>query len=803
VASRSSITADTDPLPALPARIGRFEVLSRLGAGAQGAVYLAFDPQLERQVAVKTLTGPGLADPRVQDALMQEARIVGRFKHANIVPVFDAGSYGEGVYLVFEYVEGQTLAALLREGPLAPERAVAIIDDLVAAVAAAHAERILHRDIKPANVLIGPDGRARITDFGIAMPESAVSEENRMWGSLAYLAPEQVAGGAPTARSDVFALGAVCYEILSGQRAFSGDSQEAVLYQVAHKTLVPPSALNEKTDPALDAPVLRALSKDPAERYADAPAFHQALGAVRDLDLERRGSSGALEFLLRRIKRKPDFPGMSRVIQEITALSSRQNERPVSALANAVLKDYAITQKLLRLANSSYYGQFSGTIRTISRAVVVLGFQQVNAAALSLVLFENLKGASEADKLMGRLVESLFSGMLARTLAGGGKQVEPEHAFICSLFHTLGELLVLYYFPEEAQDIAVTAERRHISPQAAAVQVLGVGYEQLARAVLKEWNFPAEMLATVSRPGAEPLGKADTPAKALHQITLMSNELAQVLGEQEGEDLDKALEGAYARYGDALGLSQKDFGGLVGAAREKLNSYLSVVRLPPAARSRLVKLERAIVGAQADERTVATLIETPASEEAAPGRAPPPASPQAQVDLLTEGMSDLAEMLLGDFDLNEFLQTTIETVHRGLQLRRSVLFLRDPRRSVLVARYALGGEVEQLVGQLELPFDGRQDLVKVAFAAGKDVAVEDSADARISRHIPRALMARLAPTTFLLLPLSARQRALGLLYLEPEGAVQFDERVLKALRAVRGQAAIGFQQAEMLARPGL
>ena len=781
---------------AQPKSISRFRVSATLGQGAQGAVYLAEDPQLGRQVAIKTLVSESSADAPQQEVLMREARIVGRFKHPNIVPVFEVGDLDHGVYVVFEYVEGENLAALLKRGPLPTERAIAVMRDVLEGVAAAHAQEILHRDIKPANVLIGQDGRVRLTDFGIAMPVTAVTDVNRMWGSLPYMAPEQVRGGEVSKRSDVFALGAMFYEILTGQRAFGGGSAEAILYQVTDIDLQPPSLAAGNGDERFDQLILRATRKDPADRYADAGAFREAFLALLDVGMDRESGDGALDFLMRRIKRKPDFPGISRVIQEVSHLAANHNERSVSELANAVLKDYATTQKLLRLANSSFYGQFGGEIHTISRAIVILGFEQVRSAALGLILFENLKSAKESGRLMAALVEALYSGMLARTLARAHKGVEPEHAFICALFHTLGRMLVLYYFPEEAADIQLMVQQRGVREDAAALEVLGVSYERLGKAVLEEWNFPQDIVRTVEPlKGADPLSPTKDAAVSLHRITALSSALSEAVTRHSGAELGRKIDALHARYEKALDLKRESMDGLVQDSKRQLDAYLSVVKLPREARDHLLRLERHLGVQGEDEAVVEGMLDDTRTEAGQADTLSSIPAPESQVKDLMEGMADLTQNLLGSFDLNDVLQSVLETFYRSLGLKRVLLMLPDASRQTLIPRFGLGRDVEDLVGKLRLEAHPKQDVLGLALGMQKDLVVSDSHDEKIAKYIPEALRHALDPQSFALLPLSVRGRAIGLFYLELQKGAELGDDVLKVLKALRNQAALAIQQA--------
>jgi eukaryotic-like serine/threonine-protein kinase len=265
---------------------GRYQLGSLLGAGGMARVYVATDRVLERQVAVKVLSSSDAQDPLFVERFRREARAAARLSHPNIVAVFDSGSDADQPFLVMEYVPGQSLAQLLaRQGRLAPRRAVELAIQVCAALAAAHAQGLVHRDIKPANVLVSPDGQVHVTDFGIVKAAAAttLTGTGTVLGTAAYLSPEQAQGGPVDARSDLYGLGCVLYELLCGSPPFgSGADRSPVAIATRHvsEPPEPPSARNPQVAPALDQVVLTALAKDPAQRYQSATGLQHALERV-------------------------------------------------------------------------------------------------------------------------------------------------------------------------------------------------------------------------------------------------------------------------------------------------------------------------------------------------------------------------------------------------------------------------------------------------------------------------------------------------------------------------------------------
>jgi hypothetical protein len=268
---------------------GRYQLGSLLAVGGMARVYLASDRVLERPVAVKVLSPPYAQDPVFVERFRREARSAARLSHPNIVAVFDSGTDAGLHYLVMEYVPGQSLAELLaRQGRLTPRQAAELGVEVCAALAAAHAQGLVHRDVKPANVLVGDDGRVKVTDFGIVKAAAAtLTGTGTLLGTAAYLSPEQAQGGPVDARSDLYSLGCVLYELVCGSPPFGSGADSppvAVATRHLHQPPEPPSAHNSQVDAGLDAVVLAALAKDPAHRYQSAIELQDALERVLAVD---------------------------------------------------------------------------------------------------------------------------------------------------------------------------------------------------------------------------------------------------------------------------------------------------------------------------------------------------------------------------------------------------------------------------------------------------------------------------------------------------------------------------------------
>jgi len=274
----------------------RYHVRSRIAHGGMATVYLATDTRLDREVALKVMHADLARDADFVGRFIGEAKSVARLSHPNIVGVYDQGADGEYLYLAMEYVPGRTLRALLRERRWLPwQEALAVIDPVLAGLAAAHQAGLVHRDVKPENVLITADGRVKVVDFGLARASAAVgnTRAGMIIGSVAYIAPEQVTGAPSDARSDVYAAGIVLFEMLTGRQPFTGDAPLAVAYAHVNSDVPMVSALVGGIPQGVDQLVRAATSRDPRHRPADASAFLHATRALRGMPTLADSVTGA------------------------------------------------------------------------------------------------------------------------------------------------------------------------------------------------------------------------------------------------------------------------------------------------------------------------------------------------------------------------------------------------------------------------------------------------------------------------------------------------------------------------------
>lgn len=814
---------------ATPSTLGRFELRKKLGQGAQSTVYLAFDPRMEREVAVKLMRLERGTNEAAVQAWINEARNAGRVSHPNIVPVFEADIHEQQPYLVFEYVQGHTLAQhIQRHGALPAAQAVALAMDVLDALAAAHTAGVVHRDLKPSNILVDQAGRARVMDFGIAAritkaPSDAAAQAYS--GTPGYLSPEAANGAPPKPSMDIFGMGLVLAEMLCGHPLNGDPDPYRAVYRVLHEQFLLPEGLD--VDERLRALVARALAREPAQRFASARTFLAELqtwsAPTAASGVAAPASRGTLDFLLRRMRHKTDFPAMSEAIVRIQSMASSDTES-IHSVTSEILKDVALTNKLLRLVNSAQYAR-GDSISTVSRAVSLVGFNGIRNMALSLVLLEHMSDKAHAALLKEEFLRSLMAGSLGAEM--GATPREAEEAFIGAMFQNLGRLLVQYYFPEEAQAIRtrVHNERTPVTETEAAIDVLGMGLDELGAGIARAWGLPRGIVRCIERPQGDPPPVAPgDPVERLRWVSVAANDMADAMLHCPPAQLDAKLEQISQRFAGVAALRGKTMTQVQAQGRKKLLELARAMDLQVAQHSKAARLlaEPATPKPGATHSTV-----TPAggsgglSEPAVPQRAggdsafvglelhakaqtsggasaavPNAQPPQWQT--LAAGIQDISNAMVDDFKLPDVLRMILETMYRALALDRVLFCMRDAKTETLVGRFGLGAGVEAHVKGFRVPLKAVQpDLFALVSNKGADTLISDAAEARIAQRLPSWYRQGLNAPTFLLLPLQLKGAPLGLIYADKTqpGTLTLDEKELSLLRTLRNQAVMAFKQA--------
>lgn len=743
-------------------KIGRFEILNELGSGDQGSVYLAHDPQLDRQVAIKTL--------HKSEQLVHEAHIVSRLQHPNIIALYDSGEYQGSAYLVYAYVQGQTLAQMLQQ-EMSFVRAAEIACGVLEGLAYAHAQGVFHLDVNAGNVMIAANGVPMVMDFGMARAGKEMPEHDL---------------------ADLYAVGVMLCEMVTGE--VDGDKGRARSGRVAA-----PSLHNARLDEKLEAIIAKAMANNPDERYSGATAMKQALqeylGETRQAIATQGSAHSTLEFLLRRMRSKSDFPALSNIISEINQIVSSESESS-NKLARTILQDFALTSKLLKLVNAASFGQFGGSINTVSKAVVILGFETVRNIAMSLILMDFLQNKAQAERLREEVVRSIFTGIVAAQLAVGHAIRDAEEVMVCAMFHNLGRVLATYYFFDESQEISRLMEQGESEAQA-AIKVLGISYSDLGTAVARSWNFPPRLLAGMRKLPAGKVGAAVGDMDYLTVTINLANELCEIASSSTPQTKHESLVRLSKRYEGATRVSERELSAAIDVGVSELGQR-SVMMGVGIGKSPLLNRVRKWCGHEHDigkakkeqnfgEMTNLDQAAEPASADTRP------LNPEA---ILGAGIQDVTASLVSDFNLNDVLQMVLETIYRGIGFNRAVILIRDNKQNAMVARFGFGQDVDAIIPKFRFPLPFVSDVFHLSLEKGLDIAIENINAANIADKIPAWYKNTINAPCFILLPVMVKDKAIGMFYadmLEVNG-LKVSQHQLSLLRTLRNQAVLAIKQ---------
>lgn len=791
--------------------IGRFQVLSLLRQTPRAVVYLARDPLLERKVAIKAI--PAAADVD-RDGVLATARAAARLRHPNVVPAFEAGEHGGHPFLVSEYVEGETLGErIARAGPLTPAEAIALVGQLLEALAHAHDQGLVHAEIKPSNVMIAAGHRALLMDLGIAQ-RMLERSSGRLWvGDPAWMAPEQARGARPSVASDVHACGLLLAYALTGQTPIA-QADPATTLALAAQGLPVAEVVPEAAGTALASVMRCALERDPRRRFESALAMRSALVAAApppDPATAEAPEASALDFLLGRMRQRADFPALSAAISAVTQALADDSEK-LSRLTDTILLDFALTHRVLRLVNSAgFAGSGAGRISTISNAVQILGFDQVRNVAVSLMLFEHMGQTAHADSLRELFIRALFAGVLARAMAPRAGVRDPEEAFVCTLFHDLGRMLCIHYFPEEWSEIAARRATRRIDEELAAAQVLGATLPELAIATARRWSLPERIVHSMAPLPEGALRKPSGEEELLRVIAACATEQAKAAGLPRAARAGELLR-IERRYRPALSIDG-DEGALEGFVREcvlHLATCAAAYELD-IAQTEYGRALLAMTDSGTDALNAAAALPSgadaippgetlppgaslPPTPGPPPGATVPPSIPSAAEQpllRLREGLRSAQAALFAGRHRESVIAEVLSAIQSAPGLSRVLYAECDAWGSRIVGRQGAGPGSAALLPRFRSATDGHPDVFFAALARNADVLISDSGDPRIASRIPAWYRESIGARAFLVLPLVVDGMPRGLIYADggDEDALALQAPVLRLLRALRDLAA--------------
>ena len=508
-------------------------------------------------------------------------------------------------------------------------------------------------------------------------------------------------------------------------------------------------------------------------------------------------SENSLQAVLRRLGNCSGFPTLSTTISDINRVVDTESHS-AQQLTQIILRDVSLTTTLLQVVNSVTYGQYRGSIRTISKAVLILGTEAVRNAAMTLMMLAFSKGRTQEKSLQDELIGAFFAGVVSKTLCQKLGMPRNEEAVICTMCHSLGRLLVIFFLYEESQQIR-SLMKSGASEEQAAAQVLGVTYRELGIGIARHWNFPEKLVEGMQSLKAREIVPPNTETERLKIAANLANELYAIALRGSNDDRDAALLALSQRYSAAIKLDAKD---LVEALRQGLKEIAerSATLNLASAHSPALNAVRAWAGEAADApesvptedtathvlKQVGGTLDAIANKESA--------TPSAQ-QVLSAGIRDITETLTSDFSLNDVLHMALETMYRGMGFSRTMIFIRDPRSGSMRARFGFGAGIEKLIPQCTFPLAFEPDVFHVALDKGLDIVIENTQAENVMQRIPLWHRQVLNARSFLLLPVVLKNQPVGLLYADSDRTegIKINSEQLDLLRTLRTQVVLAFK----------
>lgn len=863
---------DTDLSELIGCQVGNYVIERPLARGGMAVVYLAKHPGLGREVAVKLLSPEYQNDVDLNRRFLQEARVTAGFRHPHIVEIYDLGELDGRAYYTMERLIGVDLASqIAKQGRFSPVEVAAYLAQICSALDVAHQIGVVHRDLKPANVFVVNEDplHLKLMDFGIAKVREARAvggtRRGEVLGTPAYMAPEQALGqvDAISVATDIYALGIIAYEMLTGSLPFVADSDLLLLTMHVRETPRPIRELAPHVPQALAELVERCLAKEPAQRPAsvlelsvaldrcsldapDAPssiaparllgpapvtpqrsvarrltaarqrAFNRPKAVLAPVPIEPsaepeaaeapeepeapapRAPTGPFEVvaaspslllseitdgeesgdgrpltltpddgrvldrLLRRMQRTADFPSFLNNVTEISRKADADAAFSARDVSESILKDFALTAKLLRMVNGLFGARFGGRVFSVNQAVLILGFDSVRSMALGVSVYKTAgkagKGGRFHEELADESINSLISGEIARILAPRAGIKDTELAMMCAMFRNLGQQLVMEYLPEEYEKIIALSAQQRQSRAAAAQRVLGTTLPKLGIGVAERWCLPKMMRAAMSsnpKPDAILLRDEDK----LGALAKLSNDLCHIIASGERHNYKVMIQRLLAMHKQLLKLQDQDITALLGTVCKSFESRYSSLFGPYHRKSRFLFHASGMTGQQ---KPVERRERPPLSEEDI-------AHIEQRAQTLTLGFQ---KRQAPDGLLGEALTLMAET----LDTPRVILLTQTSDRKEIEVRLAVGADAKAIKGQFKVALGPGSDVFSSTLRSGKNTVIADALGPAAMRRVPQRYFEVIGSAAFALYVCASRGYPTALLLVDADAAESLPSR---------------------------
>ncbi len=487
------------------------------------------------------------------------------------------------------------------------------------------------------------------------------------------------------------------------------------------------------------------------------------------------------------------FPALSATVAEINRIVYNDLGHN-QTLTNAILHDVSLTHKVLQMVNTVNFSQYGGRINTISKAVIILGQDTVRNLAASLILLEFMQNKAQAQDMKNDIVTAFFAGVVAKSLCNKNPLGDAEEGMICGMFQNLGRLLCLFFFYEEHQKIH-TLVAAGSTEQKAVMQVLGVGYQDIGNAVAKRWCFPERLMLGMKKQSIQRIKMAPSELERLSAVSSLANDLCLVALNTSEKDRQSALDKLSEQYKTATELSSEALNQALKDGLEEMQQCASFLNISVAKSPVLqtISVWTGLTEAAPATKVTDHLLDGIQQLEASISEEGVAKTPEG---ILNAGVQDITNALVHDFTINDLLQMVVETMFRGMKFNRILVFIRDPKKNIMSAKFGFGQDIDRLLNDLSFTLEDTPDVFHVAIDKGLDIVIEDVTAENIASKIPAWFAKKISAKSFLLLPIAVKNKTIGLIYADaniPYG-LKIEPQQLTLLRTLRNQAVLGIKQ---------
>jgi len=558
---------------------------------------------------------------------------------------------------------------------------------------------------------------------------------------------------------------------------------------------LPPSSRNKAIDKELDKIVLQALARDVKDRYENAMQMKDDLDRYLDdetgdttISRIKKHQQAATEqttllLLKRSINKNGAFPAMGNNISQIMKLTNGQG--CAEKLADIILRDLSLSSKILSIVNSSSYGQFGGEINTISRAVVILGLNQIQSLSISFMVFEKLNNGPMVETLKSNTCQSYLSAIFAKKLAANIALIDSEEAFLASMFYNLGKQIVIYFLPDEYDEILKLVIDKGIGEDNASKRVLGINFATIGQFMANEWKLPKNVIYGIQAKPHKISRKPTETADYLAQISSFTNEIVQAASCGNNVQADKALAHVIKRYKATFSLSHEKIVKILDYLFNELIAFCDILGIN---KNQNTFCKNFIAFTRHDYE-FSEEDEVEATEDSDKKK-------NFNEAILTYGIARIVGMMFKQYKFPDLLNIVVNTLQRGLECEHAILFLRDSVNGEMMAQAGAGSDISTVMKRFHFHENANSDdIFNQSINKQTDTFIPDVTHSPLIKKIPDWCKKVTYPKNLLIYPLYSKKTCVGLLYIDNARALSSKSKpLLEYIDTLRKQTAIALQQ---------